>query len=70
MKGIGHTYRPEINEECLVSGPNCDDENGYVFSDMTLLWKDDTFGVFRKDGRWPVVYKWDHIICKVKAPFN
>lgn len=63
-KGDGWTFRPEIGTTCLVSGPNCDDENGYVFSPMEILWKDDSFLVCRTPGCWPCVYKWEHIRCK------
>ena len=63
-KGDGCTYRPEIGERCLMSGPNCDDENGYTYTEVEILWKDDLFVVFRTPRCWPTVYKWEHIRTK------
>lgn len=63
-KGEGCTYRPEIGESCLISGPNCDDENGYTYREMEILWKDGLFVACRVTGCWPVVYKWEHIRAK------
>lgn len=64
IKGHGTVYRPEAGDVCLISGPHCDDDNGYVFTTVKILWKDDTFIVYRKDNCWPVVHKWEHIIAK------
>lgn len=63
-KGANSLYRPEVGWRCLVSGPNCDDSNGYTYAEMEVLWKDDTFVAVRSHGCWPVVYKWEHIRCK------
>lgn len=63
-KGDGCTFRPDAGTTCLVSGPNCDDYDGYTYGEMEILWKDDLFVVCRTVGCWPVVYKWEHIRCK------
>lgn len=67
MKGETSKYRPMIGEECLISGENMDDENGYVFKKLKVLWKNKTLVLYGKDGCWPSLSRWDHIICK---PFN
>ena len=64
MKGVGHTYRPEVGEICLISEPHCDDEDGYVYGEFEVLWKDDDFLLYRKEGCWPNIAKWDHVIAK------
>lgn len=65
MKGNpGNGFRPEAGTVCLVSGPNCDNADGYTYLEMEILWRDDVFVVFRKPGCWPVVNKWDHVLCK------
>jgi hypothetical protein len=63
-KGTNSTYRPGVGITCLISGPNCDDDTGYVFGRMTILWYDDMFVLYRQPGCWPVLNKWDHILCK------
>jgi len=55
-------YIPEVGEVCRVSGPNCDDDKGYTWTEMTVLWIDDTFVLYRKDGCWPVLNKLDHVL--------
>lgn len=64
MKGKGHKYRPRVGERCLISGPNCDDDDGYVFGEFEVLWKDDVFLLYGKDGCWPNLSKWDLVIAK------
>jgi hypothetical protein len=63
-KGSKSTYRPGAGTTCLISPPNCDDDNGYVFGEYEILWSDDTFVVYRIPGCWPNVNKWDHVIAK------
>lgn len=64
-KGAESTYRPPAGTRCLLSGPNEDDENGYVFSETTILWCDETFVLYGNPGFWPQLYKWDHVIARV-----
>lgn len=64
MKGKNSTYIPKIGERCLISGPNCDGENGYVFEEFDVLWGNDVFVLYGSPGYWPVVSKWDYIIAK------
>ncbi len=63
-KGDGQTYRPEAGTRCLFSGPHMDDENGYVYHEVEVLWRDDLFVVYRVDGCWPNVHKWEHVRAK------
>jgi len=64
MKGSNSTYRPEAGTTCLISPPHCDDDSGYVFGEYDILWKDDLFVLYRKEGCWPNIEKWDHLIAK------
>ena len=63
----GNGYRPAAGTTCLISGPNCDDANGYTYREMEVLWRDDLFVVCRTPGCWPVVWKWEHILAKPLA---
>ena len=64
MKGANSTYRPKAGTRCLFSGPNMDDDNGYVFMEVEIMWEDGEFVVTQKDGCWPSVHKWDLVIAK------
>lgn len=65
MKGNpGNGYRPDVGTTCLMSGPNCDNYDGYTYTEVMILWRDDLFVVYRKPGCWPVVNKWDHVLAK------
>ncbi len=63
-KGDKNTYFPKVGETCLFSGPNCDDENGFVYVSVEVLFADETFIITRTPGCWPVVNKWEHVRCK------
>lgn len=63
-KGAESTYRPPAGTICLVSGPNCDGDQGYVYGKMTILWCDDLFVLYRADDCWPNLNKWAHVRCK------
>lgn len=63
-KGSCSTYRPPAGTRCLISGPNEDDESGYVFGETVVLWQDETFVLYGDKGFWPVLRKWEHIIAK------
>lgn len=60
----GNGYRPDAGTRCLMSGPNCDNAEGYTFIVADILWRDDLFVVYRKEGCWPVVNKWEHVLAK------
>jgi len=64
MKGKNSTYRPDVGERCLISGPNMDDEDGYVFYETEILWKNETFVLHGNPGRWPNLNMWQQIIAK------
>lgn len=63
-KGHGNTFFPKAGQKCLFSGPHCDDEGGYVFIEVEVLWVDGTFIITRIPGCWPTVNKWEHVRCK------
>lgn len=63
-KGANSAYRPAIGETCLVSGPNCDDANGYVFAEMDILWASEIFVLYGRAGYWPNLNRWEHVWCK------
>lgn len=63
-KGSHSTYRPDAGTRCLLSGPNEDDNTGYVFHETTILWRNDTFVLYGIEGYWPVLNKWDHVRVK------
>lgn len=69
-KGDKSEHRPEVGENCLLSPPNCDDDNGYVYFPSTCIWADETFGIFKNQGKYPEVYKWEHIRCKKIPPIG
>lgn len=66
LKGYRRTpkYYPAIGETILFSGPNCDDENGFTWIEVNVVWADDIFIVTKKDGCWPTVTKHDLALCK------
>lgn len=64
QKGDGQTYRPEAGTVCLFSGPHMDDENGYVYHECKILWRDDVFVVTQVRDCWPTIQKWDHVRAK------
>ena len=64
MKGKNNTYRPEVGEIFEISGPNCEDENGYFFSETTLLWKNEKFCLYGDNVCYPNLQRWEHIIAK------
>tara|TARA_R110000868_G_scaffold118062_13_gene313367 strand:+ start:2986 stop:3555 length:570 start_codon:yes stop_codon:yes gene_type:complete len=59
LKGMRRSpkYYPAIGETCRMSGPNCDDENGYTWVEVNVLWTDDFFIVTRVSNCWPTVTK-------------
>lgn len=59
LKGLRRSpkYYPAIGETCRMSGPNCDDAEGYTWLDVEVLWRDDLFIVTRVPGCWPTVTK-------------
>lgn len=63
MKGKNN-YIPTIGERVLISGPNCDNENGYVFSEFSVLWINDKFILYGNDNMWPNLQKLEHVKIK------
>ena len=63
MKHHGYPYRPKVGECCLIS-PNCKNGFGFTFSPYNILWKDENFILYGKDGGCPVLSKLDNIAIK------
>lgn len=59
LKGqrISPKYYPAIGEVCRMSGPNCDNADGYTWAEVEVLWTDDFFIVTRTPGCWPTITK-------------
>lgn len=63
-----NAYYPAANEVCEVSGPNCDDENGYTWAETTLLWSNDIFVLYGSEGYWPTLHRRTHVIFRPANP--
>lgn len=57
-------YFPATGEVCEVSGPNCDDANGYTWGETTVLWQNDIFVLYGQPGFWPVLHKHEHVLFR------
>lgn len=67
MKGQG-SYKPKVNERVLISPPNADNTEGYVYGEYEVLWTDNTFILFGNRGHWPNLHKIEH--CHIKKLKN
>jgi len=63
MKGT-NSYKPKIGEIVLISGPNCDNETGYVYGKYEVLFINDKFILYGNDGHWPNLHKLEHVHIK------
>jgi hypothetical protein len=63
-KGVDSTFRPDAGTKCLISGPNCDDIDGYTFEEYDILWRNETFLLYGIEGCWPNLHKWDYVIAR------
>lgn len=63
-KGSDSNYRPTAGARCLISGPNEDNYDEYVFHEGSVLWCNEVFVLHGDDGKWPVLNKWDHVLMK------
>ncbi len=63
MKGFNN-YQGATGELVLISGPNCDNEQGYVYGEYTILWQDENFILYGSEGNWPNLNKKDHVSIK------
>jgi hypothetical protein len=64
MKGSHSTYKPSVGERVLISPPNSDDENGFVFQEYNILWANEKFVLYGNDNCWPNLNKWEHVCVK------
>ena len=63
MKG-SNNYNAKTNEVVLISPPNSDNSTGYVYDEYTVLWQNDIFILYGKDGCWPNLDKKEHVSIK------
>ncbi len=66
MKGQ-NSYKPQVGERVLLSPPNCDNENGYVYDEYNVLWMNDVFILYGNDGMWPNLHKLEHVHIKCRV---
>lgn len=59
-----NSYLPKVNERVLISPPNSDNLEGYVYSTYKVLWIDETFILYGNKGYWPNLHKIEH--CHIK----
>jgi hypothetical protein len=66
LKGrrLNPAYFPSTGEVCEISGPNCDDDKGYTWGETTVLWQNEMFVLYGKDGYWPVLHKHEHVLFR------
>lgn len=57
-------YFPVTGEVCEVSGPNCDDANGYTWGETIVLWQNDIFVLYGQTGFWPNLHKHEHVLFR------
>lgn len=57
-------YRPEAGTICQVSGPHCDDADGFTWETTTVLWCNHVFVLYGRDGYWPNLHKWEHCLFR------
>lgn len=57
-------YIPKTGERCLISSPNCDDINGYVYCKFKVLWINKDFILYGNEGFYPNLNKLDHVAIK------
>jgi len=60
-------YFPATGEICEVSGPNCDDANGFTWGGTTVLWQNEIFVLYGSKGYWPVLHKHEHVLFRPAA---
>jgi len=58
----------KVNDSYLISGPNCDSDEGYVYTEAKVLWFDDVFILWGVDGCWPNLNKREQV--KIKEVSN
>lgn len=61
-------YFPATGEICEVSGPHCDDDNGYTWGQTAVLWQNDLFVLYGNKGFWPVLHKREHVLFRPVTP--
>lgn len=65
MKGENN-YKPKVGEQVLISPPNSDDSNGYVYQEYEVFWMDDIFILYGNAGYYPNLEKQKHVAIKQK----
>jgi hypothetical protein len=66
LKGCrtGRQFRPCVGQECEVSGPNCDNDDGYTWSKTTILRVDDDCVTYGSEGFHKQTHQWNHVIFR------
>jgi len=63
MKGTNN-YQGETSEIVLISPPNSDNEDGYVYGEYQILWQNDLFILYGSENCWPNLNKKEHVHIK------
>jgi len=63
MKG-DNSYKPSVGEKVLISGPNVDNTDGYVYDIFEVLWMNDVFILYGMEKCWPNLHKIEHVHIK------
>lgn len=63
MKG-NNSYTPAIGERVLISPPNADNDNGYLYTEFDVLWVNEVFILFGNKDCWPNLEKLEHVHIK------
>lgn len=67
-KGLRDVYppnfSPQLDELILYSGPNMDDDNGYVWCETYFRWENDNFILTQNKGCWPALNRREHCILR------
>lgn len=63
MKGKNN-YEGKTGETVLISPPNSDNEDGYVYDEYQILWQNNIFILYGKENCWPNLEKKEHIHIK------
>ena len=63
MKGVG-SYTPSVGERVFISGPNHDNDEGYIYGLVEVYWMNDTFILYGNEGYHPNLHKIEHVHIK------
>lgn len=58
------SYKPKVGERVLISPPNCDNDEGYVYDEYDVLWMNDVFILYGNENFYPNLNKLRHVAIK------